>query len=392
MSELLKSLAERLSDRRVLERGSRLPRVLLGLLLTVAVAGCGGPAGAGKLALPSGSSGSQYLPGPVSDIELQTLVPPGSVELTTGPVHGVGPARPAPVPVARVRGHRGVLHVLFLCEDAVRQVRARYTWYDSYSDLPCDPGPNTISLAVGWCSGHKPCQGRNAFTFDMPEAGAALPPGFTVPAGASWAMLAWIDPPAALPGAGVSAAGAGLARFTGYGLDFSYPRRWGSLVPAQVPGDDPGGVLVFEGSARMHDPCPLTKDRSGVTTAGPCGRAPVRALAPGGVLVAWSTTNLDGVAGGHTLGRPVMIGGRQGRLFSGPASAVGLAVAAGPGAPAGGLGGPSCRDLGATWVVVATVSLGLDKADQMLACLRGPGTSTAITEVMAMLRSLRFGR
>jgi hypothetical protein len=368
--------------------------VLLGLLLTVAAAGCGG-AGSGGGADPGvfdGSSGGMEVAGPVTDLVLQTLVPPGSVELTAGPVHGTGPARPGAVLMARAQGRRGVLHVVFLCEKAGRQVSGGYTWYDTSSDLPCDPGPDTMSLAVGSCGGVA-CHWRNAFIFSVADAGATMPPSITVPAGASWTMLAWLAPSAVLPSSGVTAAGAGLARFTGYGLDFTYPRGWSSLVPEQFPdGDNPHAAMVFEGSVRMTDPCPLTTDNSGDTTGGfPCGRAPVRALAPGGVLVAWSTTLVAGFSGGSIPGKPATIGGQPAWLYSGPASATDLGVDDPPGVPAGGTG-PSCQDLGATWVVAATVSLGPGNADQMLACLRGPGTGTAVTQVLATLRSLRFDR
>lgn len=389
--EVVKFSAERQPGLPVRMHRSRFPGLLLGLLLTVALAGCGGAGAGAAESWPGGpfpgSSGSMDMPGPVSDLELQTLVPPGSIELTAGPVHGTGPAGPGPVSMARVRGHRGVLHAVFLCQDAGHQVRARYTWYNSYSDLPCDPGPDTMSTAVGNCSGAA-CPFRNAFIFALNDAGDAVPPNFTVPAGASWTMLAWLAPPAVLPGTGVSAAGAGLSRFAGYGLDFTYPRSWGSLVPAQLSGDQPLAALVFEGSARMHDSCPLTTVGPQTSGGFPCGRAPVGALAPGGVLVAWSTTIPNSAAGGSMPGNPVTIAGRPGGLISGPASEIGLMVGAAPDV----FGGPSCQDLGATWVVAATVNLGPAVSDQMLACLRGPGTGTAVAQVLAMLTSLRFYR
>jgi hypothetical protein len=341
------------------------------------------------------------------------MVPPGGVAVTATPLRGSSPSAPPDLPLGRFTKFGGTLNLVFLCQD-IRGAPASVgnAWYNSKGPLPCDLGPDTESLAVCWYGssgpdGHRtPCTGRNMFTFAVPNTRRAVMPRFRVPAtGVSWMIFAWISPGRTSAASGVATAGRGLARFTGYGLSFSYPRSWHSLVPRGVPGGPPE-MIVFEGTDPLRDSCPVSTWTGGGSSGGyPCGRAPVTTLPPGGVLVSWSTAG-RAVAGRlpGELGTSQTIAGRPASVFSGSALPSALPGVGNPpsssivprlsiqdaGEPAGPVAGPTCRQLGGTRLVAAAISLGPDSVDLMMACIREPRASQSAAEVITMLRSLRL--
>jgi hypothetical protein len=394
--------------RRIASRGqaNRPARALLCVLAATALAGCASGLSVSIGPVPTDTSqagpttGETAIAHPVGALDLEAMVQPGSQWLTDGPVHGSGPSTvslPPPHSLDRT------VYIAFLCLDtAGRPVTANWTWqgkgevagipdYGESGPMPCDPGPDTEDPADCQTSG---CAGRNVQTFEIASPVTVMP-RIQVPRGASWVLFAWLAPPSLQPGAGVSADGTGLRRFTGYGLSFTYPRSWYSQAPGQV---DPTAAttLEFQSTAPLRDACPVTTDSSGTSGGYPCGSAPVAALPPDGVLVDWSVPEQGGPGGVPELGRPRTIAGYPGWLFSGPAAANDLSV----GSPADTLVGTtddqqpgiSCRDLKASWVVAVGISTGTGGGYQMLACVRGPDTGRAITEVLAMVNSLRLGR
>jgi hypothetical protein len=142
-----------------------------------------------------------------------------------------------------------VLHAVFLCLDtAGKPVTATYTWFDESGPMPCDPGPDTVNPSVAQCGTRdgSVCPGRAVNTFKFGNSATTVMPRIEIPRGASWELFAWLAPASSQPGAGVSPGGAGLARFTGYGLSFAYPRSWHSLTNTQQ-GDDNVTTLAFQG-------------------------------------------------------------------------------------------------------------------------------------------------
>jgi hypothetical protein len=73
------------------------------------------------------------------------------------------------------------------------------------------------------------------------------------------------------------------ANFSGMGVAFHYPAAWRSGAWNDVSSFS--ALIVYLSTGRLHTPCTVTKS-SGRTTVS-CGN-PIRALAPGGVLVRWS--------------------------------------------------------------------------------------------------------
>ena len=390
-------------------QANRSAGVLLCVLAAVTLAGCvSGPAIPNIGALASGASdaggsdaGTALIAHPVGDLDLEAMAQPGSEWLTDGPVRGNGPST---VSLPPVRGHDRMLHIAFLCLDTTgRPVTASYTWplegqspdglpYSTSGNMQCDPGPDTANAAN--CQGDGSCSGRAVQTFGMLSPVPVMP-RIRVPRGASWLLFAWLAPLSIQPGAGVSADGTGLNRFSGYGLSFTYPRSWYSQAPGQV---DPtlATTLEFESTAQLRNACPVTSNSSGAGGGYPCGSAPLAALRPGGVLVDWSVPDQTSPGGVPEVGRPRTIAGYPGWLYSGRAAANGLSV----GSPAdtlvgtidGQQSGISCRELKASWVVSVGISTSTSSGYQMLACVRGPDTSQVIREVLAMVNSLQLGR
>jgi hypothetical protein len=329
------------------------------------------------------------------------MAQPGSEWLTNGPVHGSGPST---VSLPPAHGLDRTLHIAFLCLDtAGRPVAASYTWpgtgeigglpYSGTSGtMQCDPGPDTAETANCQTS-NGPCVGRTVQTFETGSPVTVMP-RIEVPRGASWVLFAWLAPLSAPPGAGVSADGTGLRRFTGYGLSFTYPRSWYSQAPGQV---DPTAAttLAFESTAPLRDACPVTTDSSGTSGVSLRQRPDCRPPAGrrSGRLVG---TRPDDPWRCPGIGRPRTIAGYPGWLFSGLAAANNLSA----GSPANTLvgtvnyqpNGISCRELKANWVVAVGINTGTGGGYQMLACVRGPDTGQAIREVLAMVNSLRLGR
>jgi hypothetical protein len=95
---------------------------------------------------------------------------------------------------------------------------------------------------------------------------------------------------------------------------------------------------------------------------------------------------------GAELGRPQPIAGHQAWLTSRSAATDDREVGTPAGSAKGHPGGPTCRTLGASWVVEATVNTSMSTSYQMLACIRGPDISRSVNTVMAMLNSLELGR
>jgi hypothetical protein len=73
------------------------------------------------------------------------------------------------------------------------------------------------------------------------------------------------------------------ANFSGMGVAFRYPAAWRSGTWNDVSSFS--ALIVYLSTGRLHSPCTVTK-KPGRTTVS-CGN-PIRALAPGGVLVRWS--------------------------------------------------------------------------------------------------------
>ena len=389
--------------RRIASRGQA-SQALLCVLAATALAGCAsglslpdigpGPTGTSEAAGPT--IGTTVIAHPVGDLDLEAMAQPGSEWLTDGPVHGSGPST---VPLSPARAPDRMLHIAFLCLDtAGRPVAASYTWQaegeiggvpysESFGTMQCDPGPDTENTAN--CPGGG-CVGRAVQTFEIGSPVAVMP-RIEVPRGASWVVFAWLAPLSVQPGAGVSADGTRLRRFTGYGLSFTFPRSWYSQAPDQV---DPtiATTLEFESTAPLRNACPVTTDSSGTSGGYPCGSAPIAALPPDGVLADWSTPDQTTSGGVPELGRPRTIAGYPGWLFSGPAAANDLSVGSAANTLDYQQSGISCRELRANWVVAVGISTGTDSGYQMLACVRGPDTSQAIMEVLAMVNSLRLGR
>ena len=391
-------------------QANRWARALLCVLTATALAGCGSGLSLPDIsALATGTSGGDgpatgntLITHPVDDLDLEAMAQPGSEWLTDGAEHGNGPSTVSPPPAP---APDRTLHVAFLCLDtAGRAVAASYTWsaggeiggvpyYGQSGTLQCDTGPDTAETANCQLGGGA-CVGRTVQTFEA-RSPLTVMPQIKVPRGASWVLFAWLAPLSLQPGAGLSADGTGLRRFTGYGLSFTYPRGWYSQAPAQV---DPtiATTLEFESTAPLRAACPVTTDSTGTSGGYPCGSAPVAGLPPKGVLVDWSTPEQATGGGVPELGRPRTIAGHPGWLFSGPAASNDLAV----GEAADNLTGTgntqqdgiSCRGLKASWVVSAGIDTGGGGGYQMLACIRGPDTGPAVKDVLAMLNSLRLGR
>lgn len=387
-------------------------RALAGAALPVvalagALSACGPNVGANPLGLPkepnyvTGVGGPAH---PVTDLNLAQLVPPGGIAVTPTPIHGLSPSSPPDLALGRFTHLGGTFNAVFTCLDDApgKPAKVGNTWYNSFGPLWCDLGPDTESLAVchiTGAGGQRYCRGRTWYTFTVPNTAKAVMPRFKVPAtGVSWTLFAWIAPRTTTATSGVTAATGRPSRFAGYGLSFSYPRRWYSLVPKQQFDNTTPGTLLFESTALPRDSCPVSVSRYGGASGGfPCGRAPVSVLSPGGVLVSWATNDVGTAELTRALGTNETVAGRPARVFSGPArpsrsSIAPLLSIEDADQPAGRYAGPSCRQIGASWIVEATVSLGPGSVDQMIACIRAPRTATSVTEVLTMLRSLHFAR
>jgi hypothetical protein len=155
------------------------------------------------------------------------------------------------------------------------------------------------------------------------------------------------------------------SEFSGMGLSFEYPASWRSH--AWTADVSSFSALIDDlSTSELRNPCTVTH-RPGVTTS-TCG-LPVRALAPGGILVEWSD---NGSPVWHLPKTNMMVGGHQAdeRITS---------------------GGWCTTMLGGTTTIEVMVAR-TQPANfyGMTACLRGPGISGLEAEISAMLKSVRI--
>jgi hypothetical protein len=155
------------------------------------------------------------------------------------------------------------------------------------------------------------------------------------------------------------------SEFSGMGLTFEYPASWRSH--AWTADVSSFSALIDDlSTSELRNPCTVTH-RPGVTTS-TCG-LPVRALAPGGILVEWSDI---GSPVWHLPKTNLMVGGHQ--------------------ASERITGGGWCTTMlgGTTTIEVMIARTQPANFYGMTACLRGPGISSLEAEVSAMLKSVRI--
>jgi hypothetical protein len=176
-------------------------------------------------------------------------------------------------------------------------------------------------------------------------------------------------------GAGAAVAGSsGLATFRMGGFETRYPAGWSVVQPSLQA--TMGFVYGYFSNQRLQDPCATVDDGQGRISQR-CG-SPLAALAPGGVLVSWSSPGVPMTAQGLASwldtqpGTAIVVDGVPGKLAVRPA---------GPG---------DCSGLGASRVVIANLLQDSEWRFSMEACLRGPKLAQHEAQVRAMLRSTRF--
>jgi hypothetical protein len=155
------------------------------------------------------------------------------------------------------------------------------------------------------------------------------------------------------------------SEFSGMGLTFEYPASWRSH--AWTADVSSFSALIDDlSTSELRNPCTVTH-RPGVTTS-TCG-LPVRALAPGGILVEWSDI---GSPVWHLPKTNLMVGGHQ--------------------ASERITGGGWCTTMlgGTTTIEVMIARTQPANFYGMTACLRGPGISGLEAEISAMLKSVRI--
>jgi hypothetical protein len=155
------------------------------------------------------------------------------------------------------------------------------------------------------------------------------------------------------------------SEFSGMGLTFEYPASWRSH--AWTADVSSFSALIDDlSTSELRNPCTVTH-RPGVTTS-TCG-LPVRALAPGGILVEWSDI---GSPVWHLPKTNLMVGGHQ--------------------ASERITGGGWCTTMlgGTTTIEVMIARTQPANFYGMTACLRGPGISSLEAQVSAMLKSVRI--
>jgi hypothetical protein len=151
------------------------------------------------------------------------------------------------------------------------------------------------------------------------------------------------------------------------GVRFVHPSCWATAHFPEPP-EAFSTPLVDLSNQAMHGPCTTIPSTPGGSV---CGR-PVTSLAPGGILVLWTSDGHPGWSLDTEPGSSLTVGGRPARE-----------VVTGP--------GEVCRPVGAdrsiTVVVSSTPS---DDFYTMTACLKGPGLSRLVSEVRAMVASTTF--
>jgi hypothetical protein len=150
------------------------------------------------------------------------------------------------------------------------------------------------------------------------------------------------------------------ASFSGMGVAFRYPAAWRSGTWNDVSSFS--ALIVYLSTGRLRSPCTVTK-KPGRTTVS-CGN-PIRALAPGGVLVRWSE---NGFPSWHSPKANTAIDGH-------PATETRTTEA-------------WCTALqGTEMISVVIPRLLADNWYEMDACLRGP---TQQAEISSMLKSVHI--
>jgi hypothetical protein len=151
----------------------------------------------------------------------------------------------------------------------------------------------------------------------------------------------------------------------GFGLTFKHPRTW--IEAPYTRTSSFTSLITYLSNAKLHDPCTTTHDVTGTTTA--CGD-PISVLPPGGVLVNWSAISYPHVAKESDIHPNLTVDGRPAQL-----------TVAKPG---------SCSRMGAQQTI--TVDIEFPRAgnyDEMVACLREPGTAKNAALVRQMIASTR---
>ncbi len=150
------------------------------------------------------------------------------------------------------------------------------------------------------------------------------------------------------------------ANFSGMGVAFRYPAAWRSGTWDDVSSFS--ALIIYLSTGRLHSPCTVTKKPGRTTVA--CG-SPIRALAPGGVLVRWSE---NGSPDWHRPKANTAIDGH-------PATETRTSDA-------------WCTALQGTEVITVIIPrLLADNWYEMDACLRGPAQQAAIS---SMLKSVHI--
>lgn len=196
----------------------------------------------------------------------------------------------------------------------------------------------------------------------IPLAGLHSTPGPVNPAGESTTT----SPATTCAGLG------GRTLAAGQGVRFEYPSCWRAAVYDEVTSFSRS--IVDLSNETMHAPCTSRTSASGTTTV--C-RSPLTSLAPDGVLVRWSSDGFPRWTLDTQPGSSLTVGGRPAReQISG----------------SGTLSATMCGPIGADEMISVVVARpsAADNFYSMIACLRGPDTTEAASEVQAMLASTTF--
>jgi hypothetical protein len=153
---------------------------------------------------------------------------------------------------------------------------------------------------------------------------------------------------------------AATANFSAMGVAFRYPAAWRSGTWDDVSSFS--ALIVYLSTGRLHNPCTVTHHPDKTTVS--CGN-PIRALAPGGILVRWSE---NGSPSWHSPKANTSIDGH-------PATETRTTEA-------------WCTALqGTETITVVIPRLLADNWYEMDACLRGPTQQPAIS---SMLKSVHI--
>jgi hypothetical protein len=158
----------------------------------------------------------------------------------------------------------------------------------------------------------------------------------------------------------------------GYGLVLRYPASWRRYDWQVVTSFTDG--MAYLSTGREHNPCRTT--RHGDATEIRC-RAPIRRLAPGGVLVTWTSIAFPEPQ------RRQPLAGLPGRLVTLPSGWLEKVARNVPG---------MCSGIGTTTAVTADFARPTSEGVryEMDACLRAPDVTANLQQVVAMLRDVQF--